>query len=235
MLPGDIMDEIVKVIKNNQLFDNISESEIKQILKCSRALVVDFTDNQILFHKGDAIKKIGIVIEGQLNLISQKYNGARVIVATLEQNDLFGEALAFSSCNKMPYDLVSFGKSKTLIFPDRVFSHICVDACIFHKNLIENMLGILSDKIFMLNRKMHILNAETLKGRIAVYLLEIHKKTKSLIFDIPMKRQELADFLNVKRPSLSRELSNMQQDKIIEVYRSTVKITDMERLKELAD
>ncbi len=97
------------------------------------------------------------------------------------------------------------------------------------------MLAILSDKIVMLNNKMHILNAETLKGRIAVYLLTLYKKNNSLIFDMPMKRQELADFLNVKRPSLSRELSNMQQDEIIEVYRSTVKITDLEKLKEIAD
>lgn len=229
------MDEIVKVIKNNQLFDNISESEIKQILKCSKAAAVDCTDNQVLFHRDDTIKKLGIVIEGKLNLISQKYSGARVIVATLEQNDLFGEALAFSSYKEMPYDLVSFGNSRVLIFPCRVFSHMCGEACIFHRKLIKNMLKILSDKIVMLNNKMHILNAETLKGRIAVYLLGLHKKTNSLIFDMPMKRQELADFLNVKRPSLSRELSNLQQGGIIEVYRSTVKITDMERLEELAD
>lgn len=52
---------------------------------------------------------------------------------------------------------------------------------------------------------------------------------------MPMNRQELAEFLNVKRPSLSRELSNMQRDGIIDVYRSSVKILDMERLRELAD
>jgi DNA-binding transcriptional regulator LsrR (DeoR family) len=52
---------------------------------------------------------------------------------------------------------------------------------------------------------------------------------------MPMNRQELAEFLNVKRPSLSRELSNMQKEKIIEVYRSSVKILDMDKLCELAD
>jgi DNA-binding transcriptional regulator LsrR (DeoR family) len=56
-----------------------------------------------------------------------------------------------------------------------------------------------------------------------------------MIFNMPMNRQELAEFLNVKRPSLSRELSNMQKEKIIEVYRSSVKILDMEKLCELAD
>ncbi len=181
------MNEIIKVIKNNQLFDNISEDEIKQVLKCAKAQIAEYKDNQVVFQKDDTIKKLGI------------------------------------------------GNSKALILPYNIFFAMCREVCGFHKTLINNMLAILSDKIVMLNNKMHILNAETLKGRIAVYLLTLYKKNNSLIFDMPMKRQELADFLNVKRPSLSRELSNMQQDEIIEVYRSTVKITDLEKLKEIAD
>jgi len=229
------MHEIINKIKQNQLFDNINEDEINHILKCGNAFVAEFKDNQTVFRRDDTIKKLGIVLDGQFNLVSQKYNGTRVIVTSLEQNDLFGEALAFSSIKESPYDLVSSGNSKALIIPYSIFFNMCQEVCSFHNTLINNMLTIMSDKIVMLNNKMHILNAETLKGRIAVYLLTLQKKTKSMIFDMPMKRQELADFLNVKRPSLSRELSNMQHDNIIDVYRSTIKIIDLERLKELAD
>lgn len=229
------MNEVISVIKSNQLFDNLSEDEIRQLLKCGKATLVDFKDNQVVFQKDDTIKMLGIVIDGQFNLISQKYNGTRVIVTVLEQNDLFGEALAFSTSNESPYDLVSSGNSKALIIPYNVFFTVCKEVCGFHNTLINNMLSILSDKIVMLNNKMGILNAETLRGRIALYLLALHKRTNSMMFDMPMKRQELADFLNVKRPSLSRELSNMQQENIIDVYRSTVKILDMNTLKELAD
>lgn len=231
----EILDNIINLIKNNKLFDDMTELEIKKVLKCCNAVVFNYYDNQVVFEKDDNIKKLGIVIEGQLNLVSQKYNGTRVIVTTLEKNDLFGEALAFSTLQESPYDLVSSGNSKALIIPYSIFFTMCRELCDFHKKLISNMLAILSDKIVMLNNKMNILNAETLKGRISVYLLSLNKKTNSLIFDMPMKRQELAEFLNVKRPSLSRELSNMQQEGIIEVYRSTIKIKDMEALKELAD
>lgn len=229
------MENIIDLIKENKLFANMTIDEIKMVLNCSKAVVLDFHDNQVIFEKDDKIKKMGIVIEGQLNLVSQKYNGTRVIVTTLEKTDLFGEALAFSTLRESPYDLVSSGNSKALIIPHSIFFTMCRENCDFHKTLISNMLSILSDKIVMLNNKMNILNAETLKGRISVYLLSLHKKTNSIIFDMPMKRQELAEFLNVKRPSLSRELSNMQQEGIIEVYRSTVKIKNIERLKELAD
>lgn len=229
------MEDIIQLIKNNKLFENISDQDIQTILKCGNATVETYKENQVIFEKEDTVQKIGIVLHGELNLVSQKYNGTRVIVTTLEKNDLFGEALIFSSVRKSPYDLVSSGDSKALLIPYGVFVNMCKEVCSFHKQLISNMLTILSDKIIMLNSKMTILNAETLRGRIAVYLLSMNKKTKSLTFNMPMNRQDLAEFLNVTRPSLSRELSSMQKEGIIEVYRSSVKIKDMDRLKELAD
>ncbi len=229
------MEHLINDIKDNHLFNNMNVDEIIGVLKCGNAIVSSFTDNQILFEKDHKVKNLGIVIEGTLNLVSQKYNGSRVIVTMLRKNDLFGEALIYTSAEGSPYDLVSSGNSKVLLMPYRIFSNMCSNGCTYHNQLINNMLTILSDKIVMLNNKMSILNAETLRGRIAVYLLSLQKKSKTMTFDMPMNRQELAEFLNVKRPSLSRELSNMQKDNIIEVYRSSIKITDIDKLRELTD
>jgi len=229
------MDVSIQKIKKNQLFSGLDLEEIEKVIMCSKAVVQKFEDNQTIFEKDDVIKNIGIVLEGELNLVSQKFNGSRVIVTTLSFNDLFGEALIFSTEKTSPYDLISSGESKTLFIPKNFFIDMCPNSCNFHKKLIDNMLSILSDKIIMLNNKMKILNAETIKSKIAVYFLSIYKKTNKFSFEMPMKRQELSEFLNVTRPSLSRELSNMQNDNIIDVYRSSVKILDLERLYELSE
>lgn len=229
------MDEIIKKIKNNILFKGINEEEIKTILACSKSYVQVFEDNETVFERQDVVKNIGIVIEGSFNLVTQKYNGTRVIVTSLVQNDMFGEALIFSSEKKSPYDLVSSGKSKAIFIPYSVFINMCKEVCSFHTTLINNMLTILSDKIIMLNNKMHILNSDSIKEKIAVYLISIYKKTNKLTFEMPMKRQELSEFLNVTRPSLSREFSNMQSEGIIEVNRSTVKILDLDKLYEISE
>ena len=229
------MDAIIQKIKENQLFNGLNLEEINKVITCSNALIQKFEDNQMIFEKDDIIKNIGIVLEGEFNLVSQKFNGSRVIVTTLTFNDLFGEALIFSTAKTSPYDLISSGESKALFIPKDFFIDMCPNSCDFHKKLIDNMLSILSDKIIMLNNKMKILNAETIKSKLAVYFLSIYKKTNKLSFEMPMKRQELSEFLNVTRPSLSRELSNMQDDNIIEVYRSSVKILDLERLYELSE
>lgn len=229
------MEKNIEKIYDNQLFNGLETDEIKQIFSCSKAKIEIFEDGQTVFLKDDVIRNLGIVLEGEFNLISQKYNGTRVIVTTLEENDLFGEALIFSTAKLSPYDLVSSGQSKALFIPKSFLNTVCPEACNFHNKLISNMLGILSDKITMLNNKMKILNAETIKSKISIYLLSIYNKTNKLTFDMPLKRQELSEFLGVTRPSLSREFSNMQKDGIIDVYRSSVKILDLEKLYELTE
>jgi Mn-dependent DtxR family transcriptional regulator len=48
---------------------------------------------------------------------------------------------------------------------------------------------------------------------------------------LPMNRNQLADFLNVSRPSMSRELSRMKDEGIIDYHLSSVKIMDLEELR----
>jgi Mn-dependent DtxR family transcriptional regulator len=45
-----------------------------------------------------------------------------------------------------------------------------------------------------------------------------------------MNREALADYLNVSRPSMSRELSRMKQEGIIDYFKSSFSIIDPERL-----
>lgn len=231
----EIMEKIIEKIKNNTLFLGLSSEDIQKIFTCCKAKIQKYKNGQFVFEKGDTINSVGIVLEGELNLVSQKFSGARVIVTTLNFNDMFGEAMIFSSSNVSPYDLESQGESMALFIPKSFFTNVCPNSCDFHKIIISNMLSILSDKIVMLNSKMRILNAESIKSKIAIYLLSLYKKTNKLTFDMNMKRHELSEFLNVTRPSLSREFSNMQQENIIEVYRSSVKILNLERLYELAE
>ena len=45
-----------------------------------------------------------------------------------------------------------------------------------------------------------------------------------------MNRNELADFLNVSRPSMSRELGRMRDEGLIDFYRGSVRILSPEQL-----
>ena len=58
-------------------------------------------------------------------------------------------------------------------------------------------------------------------------LLDMFRENGNTAIIIPMKRHELADYLNMPRPSLSRELGLMRDEGIIEFDGSLIKIKNI--------
>ena len=65
---------------------------------------------------------------------------------------------------------------------------------------------------------------KTIRGRVMSYLnaMSLQKGTKE--FDIPFDRQQLADYLNLERSALSKELGKMQKEGIISTRKSHFKL-----------
>jgi CRP-like cAMP-binding protein len=83
----------------------------------------------------------------------------------------------------------------------------------------------------MLNKKIEHISAKNIRGKISSYLLDIYRQSDNETITIPMKRHELADYLNVQRPSLSRELGSMRDSGIIEFNGSFITINNLLKLE----
>ena len=70
-----------------------------------------------------------------------------------------------------------------------------------------------------------------MRGRICMWLLEQRERCGADTFTTDMSRTELAAFLNCDRSALSRELSRMQDEGLIELFRGSFKLADPERLR----
>ena len=95
----------------------------------------------------------------------------------------------------------------------------------------ENMLELLSQKIVILNRKINLVELDSIRRKVCKILLDNYKKNKSYIYKIASKK-ELAEELGIPRPSLSRELINMRDMGIIEFNLKEIKITNLEGLED---
>ena len=84
----------------------------------------------------------------------------------------------------------------------------------------------------MLRTKIEYLSYRTLRARISAFLLDHLRESGRGKFDLPYTRAEFADFLNVSRPSLSREMGRMQKEGIIRFHRRHVEILDANMLRD---
>lgn len=69
-------------------------------------------------------------------------------------------------------------------------------------------------EIFFLNKKVEILAQKKIRDKIGIYFKMLQGNDSTI--NIPLNRQEMADFLGVDRSALSRELCTMRDEGIIE-------------------
>ena len=93
--------------------------------------------------------------------------------------------------------------------------------------------GLVSDKYFSLSRRIDLLVMKSLRAKVAAYLLSEAARAHSLTFSIPFSRIQLADYLNCDRSALSRELSTMQREGLIDTYRSSFKLLEPNALQQM--
>ena len=101
------------------------------------------------------------------------------------------------------------------------------------QRVLQNLVRTISDKYFLLSRRVDLLLLKSLRAKVCAYLLSEAEVHHSLTFTIPYSRIQLADYLNCDRSALSRELSLMQRDGLLETYKSSFKLLEPDALRHM--
>ncbi|HOJ77993.1 MAG TPA: Crp/Fnr family transcriptional regulator [Bacillota bacterium] len=212
------------------LFQGIDSEELSVMLGCIKPQVVRYKKNECLAIAGNQFSGMGLILAGKVSISKENVAGDRVMMTILGPGEIFGEMVAFSKQRFWPATVIAEEESQIVfIASDKIVGN-CERQCGSHRRLILNMLRIISDKALFLNRKLEYLTIKTLRGKIATFLLEQYQKTGQTTFMLEMNRDQLADFLNVSRPSLSREMGRMKAEQLIDFHRSSVQIKSLEKL-----
>ena len=200
-------------MKNCELFKNVSEKTYINNVKISK-----FKANSLLFSEGEICDKIGIILNGEVKISTLTYENNEYIIQMLSKNDIFGDALIFSNDNKYLGDGIAVTDCE-IIYLDKKRLFKLMTSEIF----LENYLKIISNKISKMSNRVKLLSQKSIEDRIMFYLISESKKNKTNIISISGK-ESLARILNIPRPSLSRELINLQNKGIIEYDKYYIKI-----------
>jgi CRP-like cAMP-binding protein len=220
-------------ISKSLLFSSLDYEALPSMLKCLDPKLKSYHKNDYIFISGDSFTSVGIILEGMAAVLNEKANGDRIVITTLKQGDVFGEMIAFSDLTKWPNSIQAFEKCKVLLLPKARITGECSKVCPWHGSLIENFLKLLSEKALMLNKKVEYLTIKGIRGKVSTYLYEKYKDINSSNIVLSLNRNELADFLSVSRPSMSRELCKMKEEGIIDFHLKSFKILNPKALKSL--
>lgn len=201
-------------IINCSLFANIAENDVLSMTLCLKAYTKKYKKGSVILLAGDEVSEMGIILSGEAEAYRENYDGSRLLISLLKTSDLFSEIL-LPGDSKNPLTFIAKTDTEIMyIRHDRLLT-TCKNACQCHHKLLQNLLGTVSSKYWDLQTKIKYLTTSSLREKILEFLKDCSKGKKGT-FDIPYDRDEMAEYLNADRSALSRELSRMKKDGIID-------------------
>lgn len=91
----------------------------------------------------------------------------------------------------------------------------------WHQKMLSNMLSISVHKNLTLSHRIFCTSPKTIRERLLTYLSSQSQKCGSESFEIPFNRQQMADFLNLDRSALSKELGKMRDDGFLTFHKNS--------------
>ncbi|MCJ7688094.1 MAG: Crp/Fnr family transcriptional regulator [Clostridiaceae bacterium] len=229
------MNNLMDHLKHCVLFKDLTDEELKNSLANINCSIYDNCKNCdecrgcIIALEGDKCDSLGIVIQGELEVQKHYASGKVVTLAKLNKGKTFGEAVVFSETNIYPSTIVK-SKGSIILY---ISKKDILTMCSTYPRVLNNFMQLLSSKILLLNRKIKELSFETLRQKISNYLLTQYEIQKTLDLVLPVSRNDLAEYLGVQRPSLSRELVNMKNDGLIDFNKNLFHIKDLEGIEDI--
>lgn len=182
---------------------------------CNKTQKKKFSKNQIITTYIQKRNQLCILLEGNADLVRYDLNGNRTIVEHFSKNALFGEVFYNVTTNNEL--LVEARSSCTVLF--YLYDEIkktCSPSCEFHNTLSENLPALILNKITDLNTRIELLTQRSTRDKLLMYFSLISTRKLSKSFELPLSLTDLADYLNVDRSAMMRELKLLKEDGLVE-------------------
>ena len=218
-------------LKGNLLFKGIKDEDIYRIFDNIRYSINSYKKNEIIAHEDDRCYALGLILEGGVEIQRLFPSGKYIVLSKLFVGDVFGEALVFLQDSFYPATVVASKDSKILFLNKDEVLKICLQESKF----LENFMSLLSSKVLMLNEKIRTVSYKTVREKVVNYLLKEYKQQNSINIELRESKEDIAAYLGIPRPSLSREFMKLKEEGVIDYNRKSVILLKKIELEDMLD
>lgn len=221
------------LLKGTYLFQGIPAEQFSELAEFLHPVTRKFGRGNTILLAGDEQTEIGVVCRGRLRAEKHTPAGGCFPIARLCPGDIFGDVLSAGKV-KSPVTITALEDCRVLFLPYSSLIAPQTSPPPGHLRLLQNLAAGISEKYFALDRRLDLLLLKSLRAKLCAYLTEQAVLAGAVTFSVPFGRAGMAAYLNCDRSALSRELSRMQREGLLEVYQNSFKLLDLPALKEQA-
>ncbi|NOY36264.1 MAG: Crp/Fnr family transcriptional regulator [Chlorobi bacterium] len=223
------MEDYISILYHCGLFNGISREDLYRLFLEINYRTTRYSRNEIIATEGYRIDQLMVVLKGNVIARMNDASGKVIRIEKISAPRLLAPAFLFASDNHLPVELVATDLVLLLIIPRESLTYLLQQEV----RILKNYLRLISDRAQFLSNKIKFLSFPTIKGKLALYLLELSLEQKSNNFILPLSQSSLAKLFGVSRPALSRTLRELHHSKLIRLEKKEVVILDKQTLRSL--
>ncbi len=209
------------------LFTGISDKDLADIQAQGYMRRQTFQKNEYVQRAGDRVLEIGMILFGSVRIENTDLWGNKSILSGMGAGKIFAETYALCQ-EPMLVDVVAAEHTQILFLNLHLLQHAKNHSAAWYLQLLRNLLRMSARNNLSLSSRIFCTTAKSVRSRVLTYLSAQAVQQGSRTFTIPFNRQQMADYLNVDRSALSKELCRMRDGGLLAFYKNQFTLLRME-------
>jgi CRP-like cAMP-binding protein len=207
------------------VFAYLDEATIQEL--CNHKDEQSYRKGEIINHEGEKITDFKYLKSGLVKLFRRTSSGEEQVITITRPFEFVSNMSIFSE-ERYQYSVAAVEDSVVCVVNLDFIKELFLKNGGFAMGLLTKISKI-NDKI--INQTLE-LRQKNLVGRVAYVLLYFTKEIyKSMVFDLPVSRKEIADYIGMSTANVIRTLSEFKKDGIIRVFGKTIEVVDLNKLE----
>jgi len=217
-------------LSTSSLFKGVDILALDALFKSIPFSIQQYDAGSLILSRGEVYNHLYIVLEGHVDADMYSSNGKTIRVETISAPEAIATGILFSKKQKLPVSVTAGSFVRLVVLSEETV----LTALQKNRIILRNFLQDIGAKLDTFSEKFRILQLSTLRQRISYWLfLRLPENSNTVL--IPFSKEQLATVLGVARPSLSRELSEMEKEKVLTVDGRSIIILQKERIERWAE
>jgi CRP/FNR family transcriptional regulator len=223
-----IREQIAQSLARVQLFSELSPDEIEAL--ASRAVRKMYGPGETLFMEGEPCSGLYVIAAGKVRIFKLSTGGREQVLAMEGAGGSIAELPVFDG-GPYPASATALADTECIFVARQDFQAFCRQ----HPEVALKVLAIVGARLRRLVGIIEELSFTTVRQRLIGVLLRLaesgRKTSQGIEFDLPGSHQELANEIGTVRELVSRNLTRLQAEGLIEVDGRHIVVRDKTRME----
>lgn len=197
------------------IFSSLSNDELRQVV----SLIVQrrFEKDSLIISEGSVPQNFIVVSSGKIKVFGYSQDGKEQIMYILTKGDFFG-ARNLIHDRKADYNAQAMGDTVVCMIQREKFQQLLFE----FPSIGVKIMDVLCDRLEKMESMFRKISPKDVDSRVNMMLLELsqkygRKQDNGTLIELPMSREEMANYIGVARETVSRKITLLKDEGVIEI------------------